>query len=131
MVPSLVKHFGECQVETRSGFGARVHGRAEARAAGLNAIHRDDEYILAMQFVHIIDVGALQKYFVLDAQGVKFTRAHADERELGGLARLRHDLEKPLRAVRLPQAHGWRENTFLPRMRSDDESEQRIVLAAL
>ena len=123
MVTPLVENFGERQVETRTGFGACVHGRAEARATRLDTIHRDDEYIFAMQFIDSIDVGTLQKYFVLDAQGVQFTRAHADEGELGGLARLRHDLEKPVRAVGLPQAHGRRENKFLPGMCSADESK--------
>src|SRR5271157_3796452 len=131
MVPPLVKHFCERHIETRSGFGARAHGRAEARAAGLHTIDRDDECILAMQLVHSIDVWTLQEYLVLDAQGMKFTRAHADEGELRGLARLWHDLEKPVRAVRLPQSHGRRENKFLPGMRSNHESEQRIVVATL
>src|SRR5208283_3152425 len=123
MVPPLVEHFGERHIETRTGFGACVHGRAEARTAGLHTIDRDDEYILAMQLVHRIDVGTLQEYLVLDAQGMQFTRAHADEGELRGLARFRHDLEKPVRAVRLPQSHGRRENKFLPGLRPDRESE--------
>ncbi len=76
--------FGQREVIAGGCLRAGVHGRAEAGAAGLAAIDRDDEHAFAARLVVAVDVGAVQEDAVLDGDGVQFARPHGEEGEAFG-----------------------------------------------
>ena len=134
--PGIVRSPSSSSVSARSKPASRlragVHRDAEAGAAGLAAVHRDDERALAPRLVVRIDVRALQEHAVLDGDGVQLAGAHAEE----GVALA----PAPASAVTVdavglllgaPQAQQRRVQEALPGMRADGVAEQRLVVAPL
>ena len=79
------------QVEARLRLRAGLHGDAEAGAARLAAIHRDDEVPLAPRLVVRVDIGVADQHAVLNLDRCDLAGAHADEGEARVVIRRRLD----------------------------------------
>src|SRR5581483_1496229 len=107
------------------------HGRAEAGAARLEAIDRDDEEALPPRDVVAIAVSVAHEDAVLDRDRMQLAGTHADERERRLVQRLLlHARESVVVPARAPEAEPRREEPALPRVRPDGVPEQRVVLSA-
>ena len=77
--------FGQREVVAGLGLGAGVHRSTEAGSAGLAAVHRDEEGILAARPVVRVSESSAKKDPVLDGDCVELAGPHPDESEpLGG-----------------------------------------------
>jgi len=124
-----LEQLGDRQIGTGFDFRAGAHRRAEARAARLEAVDRDQEDVLAPQRVVAVGVGAAEEDAVLDRDRVQLARAHADEGERPVVAQLLVDHGCVAVAAGAPQAHPrWKEEA-LPRVRADGEAEAGLVIA--
>src|SRR5581483_7644401 len=90
--------------------GAGARRGAEARAARLEAVDRDEERTLAPRRVVLVGVAAADEDGVLDVDRVQLAGANADERERAVVLVLdRHPV-----AARRPEPHARREEEALP-----------------
>ncbi len=127
-----MRQLGERHIKSRPHFAARacVHRRAEASTGGLRAIDGDDKAILSPRLVDRIDIGSFQKDAILHAQSCQFAGPYAHE----GVPRRRvaRNLHLPAagRAIGRGQGGQRGEQIPLPRVWSDDISEQGVVVTA-
>ena len=126
-----VEDLGQREVVARVRLRPGAHRDAEAGAAGLEAVHGDDERVLAARRVVAVGVAAAEEHLVLDRDPVQLARAHADERERPVLERFLLDLEAVVPALRTPEPDAGRQEELLPRVRADRVAEARLVVAAL
>ena len=127
----LAGHFGQREVEAFRGFGAGVHRSAETGAAGLAAVHRNDEDALAAGLVVRVDIGSLQEHPVLDGDGVQLAGSHGQQSELLGRFRIGGDGDAGRMPVRPPQPQQRRVQEALPGVGADGVTEQRVIAPAL
>src|SRR3989338_6873589 len=76
-----------------------------------------------------IPMGAAQKNFVLNADGMKLAGSDADKRRLEGRIRCLLELNTAALALGLPQLQFRREEKFFPRGGADDLTEKGVVAA--
>ena len=130
---TAVQELGQRQVVARSDGRSRAHGRAEAGAAGLAAVHRDDERPLPARCVVRVGEGASDQHPVLDRDGVKLAGPDAEEgqgRSLGcGL--IGEGEDALLVPARVPEPYLRREQLALPRVRPDGVPEAGRVVSLL
>jgi hypothetical protein len=134
-MPLSADQLGQRQVVAGAGRGPRPHGGAEARLAGLGAVHRDDEHGSPACRVPRIALAAAE-HLVLDLNRAQVTRAHAEERQprrpcvaariVPGLL----DLEAAIGQARGPQLLPGRMQELLPRSRPSGVAERCGVIAA-
>ena len=124
------EQFGQCEVVARLRLRAGLHRDAEAGAAGLAAIDRDDEVPFAPRAVMRIGIGVAHQHAVLDGDGGDLAGAHADEGEARAVLRRRVDAHGVSVARGAPEILDRRVQEFLPGMRADGIAEERLVVAA-
>ena len=93
---------------------ARVHRHAETGAAGLAAVHRDDEIVTAALAIARVEIRTADKHPILDRDGMQFASAHAEEGEFRRRFLVGDDGKTVALAPRLPQALDWRMQETLP-----------------
>ena len=126
-----VEDLGQRQVVAGLRLRPGSHRGAEARAGRLEAVHRDDERVLAPSRVVAVGKAAAEEHAVLNHDPLQLAGPNADQRKRRVLERLLLDLEAVRPAVRLPEPHSRRQQELLPRVRADRVAEARLVVAAL
>ncbi len=126
-----VEDLGQREVVAGLGLRPGPHRDAEAGAGRLEAVHGDDERVLAPCGVVAVGVAAAEEDPVLDRDPVELAGAHSDQGERGVLERLLLDLEAVVASLRAPEPDARREQELLPRVRADRVAEARLVVAAL
>ncbi len=128
-VPVVVDQLGQGEVEPGPGLGSGSHRRAKAGAAGLAAIDREDECLLAPDPVGSIPILAAKEHPVLDRDRPEFAGADPDEGEpLRG--RVVFDGREPVAVTaRLPEPLDRRVQEAFPGMRPDGIAEIGHVAA--
>jgi hypothetical protein len=129
-VLAVADDLGQSQIETRLCLRTRLHRDAEAGAAGVAAIDRDQKRAPAPRAVVRIGIGAGEQYPVLHRDRAQFAGAHADKGKRLASLGLRDDVQRVADALGSPQALTRDMQKLLPRMRADRIAEQRVVLAA-
>ncbi len=79
--PSLVEQLGQRQVVARPDLRPGLHRDAEAGAAGLAAVDRDDERVAAARLVVVVGVCTADEDAVLDLDRMQLAAPDSDERE--------------------------------------------------
>ena len=128
---SAVEQLGQDQIEAARRARARLHGHAEARAARLPAIDRDQQGTVAPRGVVGIDEAAVQEDPILDGDGVQLACARADERQTWKYRLLVADRERIALARCLPQLEAGYEEELLPGVRAERIAEQCVVSTPL
>ena len=135
VVPAVLHHLGQRQVEPRVRGRAGAHRDAEARSARLPALHRDDEHVRPPRLVGRIRMRAAEQHPVEDPHRVQLARARAEERvarrlgrrldELGQARRPRRDAP----ATGAPRAAAGSASTSAGRRRSRTAPRRRAGAA--
>ena len=105
LVPVSLYKLRQRQIEARIGLGPSTHRNAETCAAGLAAVHCDDEGISASRFIGHVRIRAVAEHLVLNADGADLAGPHADECEFGSLALFLRDRAVVVTFARGPQRH--------------------------
>jgi hypothetical protein len=112
--------------------GTGSHRDAEAGAARLEAVDRDEEGALAARGVVAIGEAAAHEDPILRRDRVELARAHAQKRERCLVDGLLLDVEATIPvAARLPESNARRQQVLLPGMRPHGIAEPSLVLASL
>ena len=123
----VVDNLGEGQVETRFDLRSGIHRNAEAGAACLTAIDRDEKGVVAARLIRFVAILAREKYAILDGDRAKFAGANADKGEGLGHFPIFDDREAIAVAMGLPKPLDRRMEKSLPGMRPHGVAEQRSV----
>lgn len=117
------------EVKSRSTAGTGVHGRAKAGWRGLGAVDRNDQRLAAASRINRVDIGAFEEDSILHPDRSELAGPHTQESILG--LRLRRRPHLPAVTVAIGSGHRsrGREEKLFPRVRSDDKTEQRLVVA--
>ena len=128
----VVEQLGEREVVARPDLRPGLHRDAEAGAAGLAAVDRDDERVAAARLVVVVGVRAADEYPILDLDRMQLAAPDSDERERRRSGCVRRDRELAVRApLGSPELQLGRQELPLPRLRSDGEAEASLVVAPL
>jgi hypothetical protein len=76
----VFKDLREGEIKPERRLGAGMHRDTKTRSPSLSTVDCDDEDLFAAGLVYWIDVGALEKNFVLNSDRVELARTHSDER---------------------------------------------------
>lgn len=128
---ALLDEFRQCEVEPRIDLRPGIHRGTEAGAAGLTAIDRDDEGLVASNIIGLVAVLACEKDPVLDNDRAELAGAHAYKRERLCRFLVFDDRETITLAAGLPEPLDRWMQKALPGMRPDSIAEQRHVGAPL
>ena len=128
---ALLDELRQSEVETGVDLRPGIHRDAEAGTARLTTIDRDDEGVVATNFVRLVEVLACEKDPVLDGDRAELAGAHAKKGERLRCLFVLDDREAIALAAGLPEPLDWRMEKALPGMRPDGLAEERSVAAPL
>jgi hypothetical protein len=130
-VSALINELCQRQVKTALDLRPRIHRNAEAGAARLAAIDRDDKGVVAANLIAFAEVLAGEKDPILNGYCAQFAGAHADEGKLLNCLLVFDNPEAIAVAPGLPEPLDRRVQVSLPGMWSDSVAEQRRIGASL